>query len=304
MAETRTCEQCGAVFAPRREHARFCCARCRARWNREHTGDPAAGASALQWSVTAMTETIERLPSVRAWDRMRAFAAIGEAVWQVTLVDATLVRHHPDTYDRILGSQDPAQRRLTEQTLAGLRFVRNQIGPEASLAGFIQPGGPGARHGRVASWTWKPVPDPALAGSWHGTGPTRRTWWASPSERPSAGPRRSSTWPPRTPCPSRVRARMPDGDGAIPQSPLTAWVAAGESGPVIVLSGEADLTCAGQLSAARKPVRASPYTGFPRPGVATAAAARSWPSSRCAMRPPKEWPMTTGGVSSPRMIRA
>ena len=42
---------------------------------------------------------------------------------------------------------------------------------------------------------------------------------------------------------------MPDGDGAIPQSPLTAWVAAGESGPVIVLSGEADLTCAGQLSA-------------------------------------------------------
>ncbi len=163
MAETRTCEQCGAVFAPRREHARFCCARCRARWNREHTGDPAAGASALQWSVTAMTETIERLPSVRAWDRMRAFAAIGEAVWQVTLVDATLVRHHPDTYDRILASQDPAQRRLTEQTLAGLRFVRNQIGPEASLAGFIQPGGPGARHGRVASWTWKPVPDPALA---------------------------------------------------------------------------------------------------------------------------------------------
>jgi hypothetical protein len=110
-----------------------------------------------------MTETIERLPSVRAWDRMRAFAAIGEAVWQVTLVDATLVRHHPDTYDRVLASQDPAQRRLTEQTLAGLRFVRNQIGPEASLAGFIQPGGPGARHGRITSWTWKPVPDPALA---------------------------------------------------------------------------------------------------------------------------------------------
>ena len=88
--------------------------------------------------------------------------AIAEAVWQVTLVDATLVRHHPDTYDRILAGQDPAQRRLTEQTLAGLRFVRNQIGPEASLAGFIQPGGPGAHHGRVASWTWKPVPDPAL----------------------------------------------------------------------------------------------------------------------------------------------
>jgi anti-anti-sigma factor len=42
---------------------------------------------------------------------------------------------------------------------------------------------------------------------------------------------------------------MPDGDGAVGQSPLTASVASGASGPVIVLSGEADLTSAGQLSA-------------------------------------------------------
>jgi anti-anti-sigma factor len=42
---------------------------------------------------------------------------------------------------------------------------------------------------------------------------------------------------------------MPDGDSAVPRGPLTASVAAGESGPVIVLSGEADLTTAGQLSA-------------------------------------------------------
>jgi anti-sigma B factor antagonist len=42
---------------------------------------------------------------------------------------------------------------------------------------------------------------------------------------------------------------MPDGDGAVPQGMLKASVAAGESGPVIVLSGEADLTCAGELSA-------------------------------------------------------
>ena len=42
---------------------------------------------------------------------------------------------------------------------------------------------------------------------------------------------------------------MPDGDGADPRGMLTASVAAGVSGPVITLSGEADLTCAGQLSA-------------------------------------------------------
>ena len=35
---------------------------------------------------------------------------------------------------------------------------------------------------------------------------------------------------------------MPDGDSAVPRGPLTASVAAGESGPVIVLSGEADQT--------------------------------------------------------------
>ncbi len=42
---------------------------------------------------------------------------------------------------------------------------------------------------------------------------------------------------------------MSDGNGAAGQGTLTASVAAGESGPVIVLSGEADLTSAGQMSA-------------------------------------------------------
>ena len=172
MAETRRCAQCGTVFAPRREHARFCCARCRASWNREHCGDPAAEASALRWSVIAMTETIERLPAVRRWDRPRAFTAIGEAVWQVTLVDATLVRHHPDTYDAIMAARAPAQRRLIEQTLAGLRFVRNHIGHEASLALFIRPGGPDGDRGSVTSWSWKPVPEPALAS----IAPRGRAW--------------------------------------------------------------------------------------------------------------------------------
>lgn len=162
MADTRICEQCGTAFVPRREHARFCCVRCRAAWNRGHTDDPAADASALSWSMAAMTETVERLPAVRAWDQMRAFAAIGEAVWQVTLVDATLVRHHLDTYDAVMAGQAPARRRLTEQTLTGLRFVRNHISPEARLAEFIQPGRPATRQGRVTSWTWKPVPGPAL----------------------------------------------------------------------------------------------------------------------------------------------
>ncbi len=116
------------------------------------------------WSITALSDTIERLTRMRAWDRPRAFAVIGEAVWWVTIVDATLVRHHPDAYDTVMTGQAPAQRQLVEATLAGLRFVRNRIGDEADLAEFIEPGdaGPGAGQRRITGWIWKPLPEPAL----------------------------------------------------------------------------------------------------------------------------------------------
>jgi anti-anti-sigma factor len=42
---------------------------------------------------------------------------------------------------------------------------------------------------------------------------------------------------------------MPDGDSIAPAGMLRASVAAGVSGPVVILSGETDLTSAGQLSA-------------------------------------------------------
>jgi hypothetical protein len=158
VADTRACEQCGRVFVPQREHARFCGGGCRAGWNREHLGDPAVEASALQWSVTAMSEATGRLPGVRVRDQ--ALAAIGEAVWWVTMVDATLVRHHRQVYDAVLAAGGAAGWRRTEATLAGLRFVRNRIGRGAGLEELIDSAG--ATQGRVAGWTWKPAPEPAL----------------------------------------------------------------------------------------------------------------------------------------------
>jgi len=165
VADIRGCEQCGASFVPRREHARFCCVRCRAAWNREHTGDLKAGTSALQWAITAMSDTTGRLARVGAWDRPRACAVIGEAVWWVTIVDATLVRHHAGAYDAAMAGQAPAERQLVEDTLAGLRFVRNQIGSKADIGEFIEPGeaGSGAGEGCITGWTWKPAPEPAVA---------------------------------------------------------------------------------------------------------------------------------------------
>jgi hypothetical protein len=164
VADTRTCEQCGTSFVPRREHARFCSPACRAAWNREHTGDLKAGTSALQWSITAMNDTTERLSQVTAWHRPRAFAVIGEAVWWVTIVDATLVRHHLDAYDHVIAGMAPAERQLTGQTLAGLRFVRNQIGDQADLAEFVEPGetSPDPGNGHITGWMWKPALKPEL----------------------------------------------------------------------------------------------------------------------------------------------
>ena len=110
VTDSRKCEQCGVPFAPRREHARFCSARCRVAWNRLNASDPPAEGGTLGWTITAMRETIDRLLRARGWDHPHAFAAISEAVWWVTMVDATLVRYHPDAYDGVLAAHDEAER--------------------------------------------------------------------------------------------------------------------------------------------------------------------------------------------------
>ncbi len=90
---------------------------------------------------------------------------ISEIVWQVTIVDATLVRYHPDVYDGVMARHPPAERRRIEGTLAGLRFVRNRMRHEAGHADFI--GSPAGRSGPdggpITSWAWKPVPEPTPA---------------------------------------------------------------------------------------------------------------------------------------------
>lgn len=184
MAETRRCERCGKTFEPKREHARFCSARCRVAWNRERWNQVAkvqqkwgsenwadeahglrdTGISALRWAFTAMRDTTERLGKVRASDRAQAFAVIGEAVWWVTIVDATLVRYYPDDYEATLAVLCARERKSTETTFAGLRFVRNRMGYHADHADFIRPwvGGAGG-DAPITQWTWRPLPVPAVA---------------------------------------------------------------------------------------------------------------------------------------------
>ena len=126
-------------------------------------GDAAVEASALRWSITAMSDMTAALSQVTASDRPRAFAAIEETVWAVTIVDAAMVRDHIGAYDAVLAEQAPAQRRAIEETLAGLRFVRNRIGHGVDLPEFVEPDPPGEGKAVLAGWTWKSVPRPALA---------------------------------------------------------------------------------------------------------------------------------------------
>jgi hypothetical protein len=185
MAETRRCERCGKEFEPKREHARFCSARCRVAWNRENwnqinrvqqkwgsenwadeaRGPRNTGTSALFWSLTAMHDTTERLGKVRASDRPQAFAVIGEAVWWVTIVDATLFRYYPEDYDAALAGLPGQERQATEATFAGLRFVRNRMGYHADHADFIQPctDESGRGDAPITEWTWRSLPAPAVA---------------------------------------------------------------------------------------------------------------------------------------------
>jgi hypothetical protein len=46
----------------------------------------------------------------------------------VTIMEATMVRYHHDAYDRALEAWAPAERRVDEETFAGSRFARNQMG--------------------------------------------------------------------------------------------------------------------------------------------------------------------------------
>jgi hypothetical protein len=128
-------------------------------WNREHAGVAAAPAVAIDWSVTAMTEAAGRLAAAGAWDLPRLAAAVGETVWWVTLVDATLVRYHPRDYGRALASK-AVRRRKTEQTLEGLRYVRNQLGRSVDPAEFVCP----VTGDDSTAWAWRPLPEPGLGG--------------------------------------------------------------------------------------------------------------------------------------------
>lgn len=201
MEDVRNCEQCGTVFKPRREHARFCSAACRVTWNRSHDRGWAARDSPLSWSMSALEDTTDRLGKAEAMNLPEALAVISETVWWVTLVDGTLIRYHHDVYDHAIDELGPAERKLIEGTLTGLRFVRNCMGYYVDPADFIQPqqtpsaATPPLPAGRGGKYPPRYAPRCRSVqghGKPAGTCITARTSPTAPSGRPSTGPPHSS----------------------------------------------------------------------------------------------------------------
>ena len=114
--------------------------------------------TALDWSIRAMNEATDRVNKIAASDLPSAFAAIGEAVWWITIVHDTLRHNQRAAYDKaaVLTFPDPMD------TINGLRSVRNRIGHTVDLVDFVQP--VAAREwsadGRITAWAWRPVPPP------------------------------------------------------------------------------------------------------------------------------------------------
>jgi len=108
---------------------------------------------------------------------MRAFfAAIGEAVWQVTLVDAPAESPSPGqpTTAFLAARTRPAQGPTSKPWPACAFVPETRSASRPALPVHPAPAHPGARHGRVRELAWKPVSGPvrfrtrcpARAGPW------------------------------------------------------------------------------------------------------------------------------------------
>ena len=105
--------------------------------------------------MDAATERVNRIP---ASDLPAGFAAIGESLWWITIVDDTLKRQYPTEYKQAfkLTFPDP------KDTLDCLRSVRNRVGHEVDLVTFIEPvaSRPDRGDGRITAWAWRSVSPP------------------------------------------------------------------------------------------------------------------------------------------------
>jgi hypothetical protein len=88
----------------------------------------------------------------------KAFAAIGEAVWWITVVDDNIRARYGRAHRRAMRATMPDP----GETMRGLRSVRNRITHEVEIVDFIGAIGsrPDRGDGRISAWAWRSVPAP------------------------------------------------------------------------------------------------------------------------------------------------
>jgi hypothetical protein len=122
------------------------------------TADPYGPDVALDWSVMAMNDATDRVNKIAESNLPHTFAAIGEAVWWITIINDSLRHNHRTAYDRAIELTMPSP----AATLLGLRSVRNCVGHEVDLVDFVQPiaSRPDPGDGRITAWAWSHVRPP------------------------------------------------------------------------------------------------------------------------------------------------
>lgn len=117
-----------------------------------------SSSTALDWSVAAMDAATDRVNRIHAFGLEEAFAAIGEAVWWITVVDDNIRARYGKAYGRATRATSPSP----TETMRGLRSARNRICHEVEVVDFIAPIGsrPDRGDGRISAWTWQSVPPP------------------------------------------------------------------------------------------------------------------------------------------------
>ncbi len=105
-----------------------------------------------------MSAATDRVNRVQAPSLAEAFAAIGEALWWITVVDENVRTRYGKAYSRATRATSPNP----TETMRGVRSARNRMCHEVEVVDFIAPIGsrPDRGDGRISAWAWQSVPPP------------------------------------------------------------------------------------------------------------------------------------------------
>ncbi len=115
---------------------------------------PGAEFVPLEWSQVAMLRALERARSTGWNDPQGVFAAVGETVWWICVLDEQLrAPGYHLVYEAALAEEPPT----TEPLLSGLRHVRDRMAHAVDEVNYLI-ATPTNAASFEATWTWRPLP--------------------------------------------------------------------------------------------------------------------------------------------------